>query len=495
MSTHEYPLITPTRPIDILSDPADLPQVSLDVMSTASPTPAPPPGPRSQHTPVHDIIPDGDDDLMSTMSSHVGIMHDDVLSIPAPPEFYNPFWHWIRTNFTKYFSNELYDVMTTLLYCTTTDQLELTLNQISPAQLAQRMGSTKYETWREQLADLQIIVNFAGTYFWANNPDKNPVPFDKWLSYRAEVYSFALRAFPTNPHDGPPPVYTAVSPLVERERSRSHRDSARRSQRSQRTSRRDNRSVRSYHSSAPHLPDTDDDTLPTPGVRADYSGQIRHPGERVMANSRVHGCAGTAANVEHPLHPPGGDQQSEDRRMTGYSNDDQSTRSRSTRSQLSRRSLAQEPWNKPEKVRSKINEKVVWNGSRATFREYRKSIEGHLLQVNAGYLIDTNFLTDYMEHQAVGQHRDYLNSEAFWAEHNVSFAQAKSDKQYLYGILVSTSRLTDNKVILENKKELDGIRAWSQMIRDYGYGGSIELRVSDLDDEVHRIYMDQYPVD
>ena len=46
------------------------------------------------------------------------------------------------------------------------------------------------------------------------------------------------------------------------------------------------------------------------------------------------------------------------------------------------------------------------------------------------------------------------------------------------GILVSTSRETDNKVILENKLELDGIHAWVQMLTDYDNNGSTELRVS-----------------
>ena len=53
------------------------------------------------------------------------------------------------------------------------------------------------------------------------------------------------------------------------------------------------------------------------------------------------------------------------------------------------------PWDKPEKARSKFAEKDIWNGTRATFRVYRKMIEGHLLQVNAGYLIDSEFLTEW----------------------------------------------------------------------------------------------------
>ena len=169
-----------------------------------------------------------------------------------------------------------------------------------------------------------------------------------------------------------------------------------------------------------------------------------------------------------------------------FRNGSQGSRSRRTRSRL-------EPWNKPQKTRSKFSEKISWNGRRDTFREYRKTIEGHLLQVDAGYLTDTDFLTEYEIHRADNQHMEYLTSEAFWSKHGVSFLQAKCDKQYLYGILVSTTTKIDNKVILTNKKDQDGILAWIQMTRDYDYGGSIELRISDIDDEVRKPYSLKYP--
>jgi hypothetical protein len=59
--------------------------------------------------------------------------------------------------------------------------------------------------------------------------------------------------------------------------------------------------------------------------------------------------------------------------------------------------------------------------------------------------------------------------------------------------LVSSSRQTDNKVILMNKKDLDGITAWMQMTRAYDYGGSIDLRVSAIDDEVRQPYSSNFP--
>jgi hypothetical protein len=83
---------------------------------------------------------------------------------------------------------------------------------------------------------------------------------------------------------------------------------------------------------------------------------------------------------------------------------------------------------------------------------------------------------------------EYLTSEAVWSKHGVPFAQAQYDRQYLYGILLSLTRKIDNKVILTNRKDLDGILAWIQMRRYYDYGGSIKLRVKDIDVEVRKPY-------
>jgi hypothetical protein len=155
--------------------------------------------------------------------------------------------------------------------------------------------------------------------------------------------------------------------------------------------------------------------------------------------------------------------------------------SRRTRSRL-------EPWNGPLKTRRQFNETFSWNGNRARFWEYRQAIMGHLLQVGAGYLLDNDFLTEYEIHRASHQHMEYLTSEAFWSKHGVPFAQAQYDRQYLYGILLSLTRKIDNKVILANEKDLDGILAWIQMRRNYDYGGSIQLRVEVIDVEVRKPY-------
>ena len=62
---------------------------------------------------------------------------------------------------------------------------------------------------------------------------------------------------------------------------------------------------------------------------------------------------------------------------------------------------------KPCKLRPKF-EKVQWDGMHSFFRTFRKAIEGHLLQVGAGYLIDQSFIELYAK---LG--KNYLKSDVF----------------------------------------------------------------------------------
>jgi hypothetical protein len=77
-------------------------------------------------------------------------------------------------------------------------------------------------------------------------------------------------------------------------------------------------------------------------------------------------------------------------------------------------------------------------------------MEGHLLLADAGHLIDPKFLSDHAFQKSHNAHMEYLQSDEFWTNYGIPFAQAKSDKQHLHGVLVSSSRQTNNKVILMN---------------------------------------------
>ena len=73
---------------------------------------------------------------------------------------------------------------------------------------------------------------------------------------------------------------------------------------------------------------------------------------------------------------------------------------------------------KPAKWRTKCD-KIKWDGLPSSFKKFRKEIEGHLLQVGAGYIIEDVFMDMYKK---IGM--DYLKSGFFWKIHQVFTPQA-----------------------------------------------------------------------
>ena len=92
----------------------------------------------------------------------------------------------------------------------------------------------------------------------------------------------------------------------------------------------------------------------------------------------------------------------------------QSTESKAVDSVLADRFLRQ----KPAKMTAKFGS-VKWDGMSSTFRIFRKALEGHLLQVGAGYLTQPAFMQIYKELKT-----NFLKSDVFWNLYKVSFAQA-----------------------------------------------------------------------
>ena len=105
---------------------------------------------------------------------------------------------------------------------------------------------------------------------------------------------------------------------------------------------------------------------------------------------------------------------------------------------------------------------------RDTFPPYKMAIEGHLFQVNAGYLLDHYFLYQYDLWMATyAAPSSYLTSQDFWDHFGVSFPQAIADRTYLYGIVVSSCRDMHNKVVVMRAQDKDGIRAWANILIDF----------------------------
>ena len=144
----------------------------------------------------------------------------------------------------------------------------------------------------------------------------------------------------------------------------------------------------------------------------------------------------------------------------------------------SRRSRSsKEPWMRPAQSRAKINDKVSWDGLQQSFRAYKKTLYGHLIQVNAGYLINPQFLKQYETNQG----QLFLQTHAFWNQYQIPFAQAKADCSYLYGILLSTCKGFESAILNDTSPTFDGISAWIQFLRNYDNNGYREAKLNQLD--------------
>jgi hypothetical protein len=115
-----------------------------------------------------------------------------------------------------------------------------------------------------------------------------------------------------------------------------------------------------------------------------------------------------------------------------------------------------------------------WHES--TFRSFKRAVEGHLLQVGAGYLTQSTFINAYNE-----DGENYLTSSNFWNTYQISFSQALYDKQYLFGIIMTATMKLQHKTIIKYEHSLDGILAWYELKQEFEYDGSEDLRLEQLE--------------
>ena len=129
---------------------------------------------------------------------------------------------------------------------------------------------------------------------------------------------------------------------------------------------------------------------------------------------------------------------------------------------------------RPCKTRPKF-EKAKWDGTSSSFRCFARALEGHLLQVGAGYLINPKF---YAHYRTI---KSYTRTLHFWKKHFISIPQAEYDVSYLYGILKSATMEKENKTLNTYKRTKDGVRAWHEFMKEYEHGGTFEIRVKELE--------------
>lgn len=121
---------------------------------------------------------------------------------------------------------------------------------------------------------------------------------------------------------------------------------------------------------------------------------------------------------------------------------------------------------------------ATWNGKNSGFTSFKANVEGCLRQVGAGYLTEASFLS-YYKHCM--DKDDYLSSYAFFEFHETSSPQAKYDRTYLYGILVTATATASHRIVNKHERSGDGILAWHEIKKEYAYDGSSELKLEQLE--------------
>lgn len=145
------------------------------------------------------------------------------------------------------------------------------------------------------------------------------------------------------------------------------------------------------------------------------------------------------------------------------------------------------------KPRSSLSKKIQWDGQCSSFRPYKLAVIGHLLQNGGNYLVEHAFHASYLKYSKIGE--DYLESEDFRVTYpDVTIKQAKVDRMYLYGMLVSSNRKDgERKILLKYEHNQDDIAAWIEFLRDYDNNGSEEVRATKFESMVAIKYTYKYP--
>ena len=145
------------------------------------------------------------------------------------------------------------------------------------------------------------------------------------------------------------------------------------------------------------------------------------------------------------------------------------------------------------KFRSSISDKIQRDGQCSSFRPYKLAVIGHILQNGGGFLVDHAFHASYVKYAKLGE--DYLKSEDFRTTYpDITRKQARIDRIWLYGMLVSSNRKDgEQKILLKYEHNQDGIAAWIEFLRDYDNNGSEEVRASKLEALVAVKYTYKYP--
>jgi hypothetical protein len=444
------------------------------------------------------------DDSSETNSirSTISGTSQDIL-IPAPSSSdYAAFLEWLRFHFASFTSDEFEHFLLEDMKLLSLQELVDFITTCVPKTLHASIGSRKYDANRQAIIDLKIIWQFIQNTYW--NGKGTVGSYNAFLTLRERMSVRNTILFPRSEvYTTPSPVYRPVSSVVdysmnltpdsgrmstensnrykassprmifpEPELSRSAHDE--RSHKSSGSSLyKDRYAERNSHAYVPPHAQSTRSSEHTP-MR---SGSVT-PHKEPWATDSHHSMRSAysarsvpdKSNSSHKSHIPTADASLHSSRSVKSS----------TRGVLH---------HKPPKPRAKLNEKVYWDGYGESFLTFRRAIEGHLLQVGAGYLLDTHFLYHYKLNPSACQvEQTYHHTSDIWLYHKQSCHQIRYDTEYFYGMLVSACRNIASKTIIKHANDRDGIIAWEELRRDFDNDGSKTLRMEALEETISSAY-------
>jgi hypothetical protein len=408
---------------------------------------------------------------------------------------YNQYGAWLIGQFSDFLPKEVASLVGPTHLNINSLAQEAACRLMAPEGYLNLLGQDLYDAYRAELTELSMILCFM-------HETSFPCPFTRYLDFRQNEYPVYSAEFchsdfmgivldeppddpaydvlppPLEPEDVLPPAlepeaapaYRQVSKHQPSDASvgsvassvRSNRSAYRRKARTGKVSfksfNQSHREAYEYRAGNPAMPS---DMSATSSTKLRYANEAREEKERFLA-AQVQDAYPTPDPEDYPEllnHGHGGDDPFDSGSMSP-SRHDRVHRMKSAR------------------CRSKLGEKVKWDGLKSSFKEYSQVLAGHLLQVGAGYLVSTGFVRNYLEQGAA-----YFKTDEFWYAHFTSEAQALSDRNALYGLLLSSNK-PDQQILLKYEDSQDGIRAWAKFQTEWAHDGSKALRVEVLEELV-----------
>ena len=124
-------------------------------------------------------------------------------------------------------------------------------------------------------------------------------------------------------------------------------------------------------------------------------------------------------------------------------------------------------------ARAAFPSRFAWDSNINKFKSFQSHLEGHYIQVGAGYLFDTVFQATYSA-RGTSCYVDFL-------EEGTMPAQIRNDTRALFGALQSACNTAGIRSILSKyDKRKDGLLAWRDVVAKYNADGNQNVQIQKL---------------